>query len=113
SHRAQYAAAVPSPSVVDLNGVGTRKVRAFVALEVPEPQRTALAAHLDLCRRVAPGFRWVPSESLHLTLRFLGSVTQDLLDGLRRDLRRLGGRPFRLALDGFGTFGGRQASRVV
>jgi 2'-5' RNA ligase len=84
-----------------------------VALEVPEPQRAALAGHLERCRASAPAFRWVPTESLHLTLRFLGSVDADLLDRLRSDLRALREPSFRVALDGVGTFGPRSAPRVV
>jgi RNA 2',3'-cyclic 3'-phosphodiesterase len=90
-----------------------RKVRAFVALEVPEPLRGTLAGHLDLCRAAAPAFRWVPAESLHLTLRFLGSVSPDRLDALRGGLRGLRDRSFQLALDGVGTFGARSAPRVI
>jgi 2'-5' RNA ligase len=99
--------------VADGEAGGTSGVRAFVALEVPEPQRDVLARHLDLCRAAAPAFRWVAPESLHLTLRFLGSVGPDILDDLRSGLGRLGGRSFRLALDGIGTFGARPAARVV
>jgi 2'-5' RNA ligase len=68
---------------------------------------------VEQCRKAASAFRWVPPESLHLTLRFLGGVSPDRLDALRTDLRGLGERPFRLALDGVGTFGGRSAVRVV
>src|SRR2546425_2511181 len=105
--------AVPCLGVADGEAGGPSKVRAFVALEVPEPQRGTLARHLDLCRAAAPDFRWVRPESLHLTLRFLGGVSPELLDGLRDGLRRLSGRAFGLALDGVGTFGGRSAPRVV
>ena len=89
------------------------RVRAFVALEIPEPIGGTLALYLDLCRAAAPAFRWVPPASLHLTLRFLGSVSPDVLDGLRSGLGRLDGRAFRLRLDGIGTFGGRAAPRVI
>jgi 2'-5' RNA ligase len=89
------------------------RVRAFVALELPEPIRGALAHHLELCRAAAPEFRWVPPASLHLTLRFLGSVSPEVLDVLRSGLGRLDGRAFRLGLHGIGTFGGHSAPRVV
>jgi RNA 2',3'-cyclic 3'-phosphodiesterase len=99
--------------VADGEPGGRRKLRAFVALEVPEPQRGRLAGHLDRCRAAAPAFRWVTPESLHITLRFLGSVSPDLLDRLQSGLRQLRGRPFGLALDGVGTFGTRSAPRVI
>ena len=84
-----------------------------MALEVPGPLRATLADHLDRCRAAAPAFRWVPPDGLHVTLRFVGSVSPEVLDGLRGGLRRLEGQAFRLALDGVGTFGGRSAPRVV
>lgn len=49
--------------------------RLFVALDLPEAVRSALA---DWCARVAPaGVRRVPAENLHLTLAFLGSRSED------------------------------------
>jgi 2'-5' RNA ligase len=49
--------------------------RLFVALDLPEVVRGALA---DWCARVAPaGVRRVPAENLHLTLAFLGSRSDD------------------------------------
>ena len=92
---------------------GGRRLRAFVALEVPEPQRAALTRHLERCRAAAPDFRWVAPGSLHLTLRFLGSVDPEVLDRLRDGLRELSDHAFRVALDGVGTFGGHAAPRVV
>jgi 2'-5' RNA ligase len=88
-------------------------VRAFVALPLPERQRALLAAHLAVCRSAAPEFRWVPPESLHLTLRFLGHVEPIQLERLRQGLREVRGHPFDLALGGLSSFGGRRAVRVV
>jgi 2'-5' RNA ligase len=84
-----------------------------VALPVPELQRRRLGAHLEDCARLAPGYRWVPAENLHLTLRFLGGLAQATLDRLQEDLRSIAGTRFRLGLDGRGTFGPRASPRVV
>jgi len=47
------------------------RLRLFVALDVPDAVRAALAAW---CDEVAPqGVRRVPAENLHMTLAFLGS----------------------------------------
>jgi 2'-5' RNA ligase len=49
-------------------------VRAFVALELPEPVRREAARRVAAVRERLPEARWVRPEALHLTLRFLGEV---------------------------------------
>jgi 2'-5' RNA ligase len=89
------------------------RIRAFVAVDLPELAREALAVHVEACARLAPGLRWVEADSLHLTLRFLGNVEPDLLDRVRARLPAIGGGPFRMGLGGHGLFGPRQRPRVV
>ena len=62
---------------------------------------------------MAPGFRWVAPDSLHLTVRFLGWVEPGPLDALARALRALTVEPYRISLGGLGTFGRGSAVRVV
>lgn len=88
-------------------------VRSFVAIGLPDAHRSALAAHLEECARLAPGYRWVQPDALHLTLRFLGHLEPSTLERVRRRLLGVRGAPFTLALDGRGTFGSRSAPRVV
>jgi len=92
--------------------VGDR-LRVFVALPVPEPQRRVLADYLAASARAVPGYRWVEPEALHLTLRFLGSVETAQLDRVRAELRRVRGEPFRVGLGDRGTFPGRGLPRVI
>lgn len=89
------------------------RVRAFVAIDLPEAHRRQLAAHLKACAQIAPAYRWVPPENLHLTLRFLGGLEPAALAQLRSELGAVRGQPFQIALDGRGAFGPRRAPRVV
>jgi 2'-5' RNA ligase len=91
----------------------TERVRAFVALSVPEAHRASLAAHLAECARRAPGHRWLEPDALHLTLRFLGDLEPPALARVRREMAGLRATSFRLALGGTGWFGPRPAPRVV
>ena len=78
-------------------------MRSFVALEVPEPLRTAL---LD-AQEVVPVGRGVPEENLHVTLAFLGDQPDAVLEELHR---ALDDRPLpacRLKVEGVETYGGR------
>jgi RNA 2',3'-cyclic 3'-phosphodiesterase len=89
------------------------RVRAFLALTLPDEQRRLLAAHVEECARRAPGYRWVPAANLHLTLRFLGSLERSRLERLREALESIRRPAFELGLDGRGSFGSRGTSRVV
>lgn len=92
---------------------GSDRVRAFLALPLPEGQRGLLAAHVEDCARLAPDYRWVPAANLHLTLRFLGSLEKARLEQLRERLREVRRPAFELGLDGRGSFGPRATPRVV
>ena len=89
------------------------RISTFVGLALPDPHREALAPHLAECARLAPAYRWVEPDSLHLTLRFIGHQEPDVLDAVRGGLAEIRAEPFRLAVAGPGTFGSRAAPRVV
>ena len=88
-------------------------IRAFVAVGLADSARDRLAAYLSTCREMAPAFRWVTPESLHLTVGFLGRVEPGPLDSLAAALRALAVEPFPISLGGLGTFGRGAAVRVV
>lgn len=49
-------------------------MRLFLALELPEAVRAKLGRFQASLRPACPGWRWIPPEAIHLTLRFLGEV---------------------------------------
>src|SRR5262249_5176592 len=49
-------------------------VRLFLAGVVPDAVKQTLLAQLEPVRAATPQARWLPAESLHLTLLFLGAV---------------------------------------
>ena len=81
-----------------------------MAIALPDAQRAALAPYLSRCAALAPSFRFVAPESLHLTLRFIGGVEEPVLGTLSRSLRAIRQAPFRARAGGLGTFGGRRPS---
>jgi 2'-5' RNA ligase len=54
-------------------GAGEERARLFVALELPDAARDALAGWRSASVADVPGLRFVPPEDLHATLCFLGS----------------------------------------
>ena len=89
------------------------RVRAFFGLPVPEPQREELAPFVDACAQAAPEFRWTPRDNLHLTVRFIGSVDEPLVESVADALARRPLAAFDMDLGEVGTFGRGRAARVV
>ena len=75
-------------------------MRLFVALDLPRELRERLAA----LGGGVPGARWVPTENLHLTLRFIGEVPPFRAEEVDHALAALRARRFALTLAGIGTF---------
>jgi len=76
--------------------------RVFLALDLPEATRAALAVQqflLPLPRKVEP-------EALHLTLVFLGEVSAEVLEAVHEAWEDLRFPALSLQIQGFGLFGG-------
>ena len=90
--------------------------RLFVAVELPDEIRAALAALQDELRRHVPeGLRWVRPEGIHLTLKFLGETPAERLSAIQQALEQAAGasRPHTLSLGGLGTFGSGSRPQVL
>ena len=90
-------------------------MRLFLAGLVPDSIKQTLQAQLEPVRAASPQARWLPPESLHLTLLFLGSVAEETVPPLRE---AFGGvcehhRSLGLALAGMETFGPARSPRVL
>jgi 2'-5' RNA ligase len=75
--------------------------RAFVAIPMPEDAAARLAGLV----RGLPVGRRVDEENLHLTLAFLGDVTDAGLEELHDTLSSIRGAPVELRFEGLGVFG--------
>jgi RNA 2',3'-cyclic 3'-phosphodiesterase len=91
------------------------RIRAFVALELPEPTRAAIGQVLSDLRGSIAGVRWVHAEGVHLTLRFLGWSDPEALRRLEPALGRAATAcpPVEAHLRGAGLFPERGAPRVL
>src|SRR5712692_2277685 len=79
-------------------------LRLFVGIEFPPELKLRLSL---LCTGVA-GAKWVDPGNLHLTLRFIGEIGEDLAADIDAALARLKARRFILQLAGTGVFGGNR-----
>ncbi len=89
-------------------------VRCFVAVDVEDPQIVARVASLQE-QLVATGakLKLVEPQNLHLTLRFIGEVHQDVVERIVRALEGVEFGPFRVRFAGLGAFPDARRPRVV
>lgn len=84
-------------------------MRLFVALEIPGDLSVRLAG----LRGQIPGARWVPPENMHLTLRFVGEVSEHQAGDVDTELARLEALPLSVRLSGIGHFASRGQVRAL
>ena len=87
------------------------RIRAFFGLPLPEENRKRLESYLRECSEAAPQFRWSDPHNLHLTMRFVGGVDRDVVNGIAE--RVDAGGAFEIALGELGTFTRGRFARVV
>jgi 2'-5' RNA ligase len=84
-------------------------LRLFVALPLPDGVMARLAM---LCSGM-PGAAWVDPANLHITLRFIGEVDEDVAEEIDHHLAGITDQVFSLELAGIGTFGEGAKTRAL
>lgn len=83
--------------------------RLFVSIPLP----AAIKAEVGRLAEPVAGVRWVATDQLHLTMRFLGDVESERQDGLAGLFRSIRVEPFLLPVEGVGAFPPRPPPHVV
>ena len=88
-------------------------MRAFIAIDLPESIRAALRRKQAAFRSASPDARWTQPEGIHLTLKFLGEVSDPKVREVCDSLKKLGRfDAFEIGLKGFGFFPDARRPRV-
>lgn len=97
------------------DGRSEERWRLFVAIDLTEEARGALAEAQALCRRCRLPVRWVEPHSAHLTLKFLGEVPVTHTTALEAALAATSARhaPFLLWTGSPGAFPSLRHPRVL
>jgi 2'-5' RNA ligase len=89
-------------------------IRTFIALPLPDTIKQALEETiLSLKRRIDA--RWVRPQAMHLTLKFLGDIQEELVPALGQGLDEICAdyTEMEFGLDALGAFPGRKRARVI
>jgi 2'-5' RNA ligase len=88
-------------------------LRVFVALEIPPEVRGALDAVMRKLEPESRGARWVRSESLHVTLKFIGEAPAPQVEQIKSELAAVrADDSVRIAFRGAGFFPNERHPRV-
>jgi 2'-5' RNA ligase len=92
-------------------------LRTFIAIELPTEIRQYLfqSGQRMMAETPPKAVRWVASENMHLTLRFLGDTPADKLPAISAELEAIANQfpPFSLHLDQLDGFPNQKRPRVI
>jgi len=89
-------------------------MRAFIAIDLPEALHAALAEAQQVFRSACRDARWTRPEGIHLTLKFLGEISDAQTKHVVEALAQIGPfEPFPVEVKGFGFFPQAHRPRVV
>jgi len=89
--------------------------RTFIALELDESLQRYLGEIIRQVAQQLPGLRWVDPAGIHLTLAFLGELTDEQLAAATQAAQQAARQvaPFDYRLSHLGIFGSPRQSRVL
>jgi len=92
------------------------QVRSFIAIKLPDELKLGLAQlETQLKMSKQPWVKWVDPYSIHLTLKFLGSIAVDRISEITRAMEEAiqGISPFHLEVKGLGVFPSWRRAQVA
>jgi RNA 2',3'-cyclic 3'-phosphodiesterase len=94
---------------------GARALRLFVAVDVPNDVRRAVASAVGRLREVHPRARWVPIENQHVTLKFLGATSPSLIGAVTDAIEEIAvtSATFAARVEGLGAFPNERRAHVL
>jgi len=92
-------------------------LRSFIAVEIPAEIQSTIALAVAPLQKALPRpiMRWVTSQNVHLTLKFLGNVSPANLERLAEalEVEVVAHEPFSMSVGGLGTYPNPRRVRVV
>ena len=92
------------------------QIRAFIAIPVDENVRDLASSIVKNLATAGADVKWVELENLHLTLKFLGNISTDMVDRISGVIEEATAHinQFEVTIEGIGGFpGGKKPLRVI
>lgn len=91
-----------------------RRIRCFIAVDVEDEMlRTRLVRVQELLRDTGAKLKLVEPSNLHITLRFIGEVSEGMVEEIASLLDKVSFKSFEMTVKGLGAFPRPSSPRVV
>ncbi len=89
-------------------------IRTFICFELPKDVQREIGELQSRLKGLGRGVRWVRPQGIHLTLKFLGDVEEELIDAIGEGVAKAsqGTSPIAITLKGSGAFPNFKRPRV-
>jgi RNA 2',3'-cyclic 3'-phosphodiesterase len=87
-------------------------MRIFIALDIPADIRARMLEYMERAHRSAPEARWARPEGLHVTLKFIGEVSDAKVQEIKTALTAVKAVPFEVKFENVGFFPSPKSPRV-
>ncbi len=89
-------------------------IRTFIAISVPEEVKKRISDLQSNLKRYGAYIKWISSDSMHITLKFLGDVEESGIDTIAEAVREASSsqQPFTISVSSTGIFPNIRRPRV-
>lgn len=90
-------------------------IRAFIAIEVDSVTKQKISGLINTLKKTNADVKWVRENQMHLTLKFLGNVSQDKIPFISDAIKQITYdiHEFPLSFSGIGAFPNTNRPRVI
>jgi 2'-5' RNA ligase len=90
-------------------------IRGFVAIEINKEIKNKLSEFLTQLKKIDADVKWVACENIHLTLKFLGHIGENILPALNKIINDAASclSPFDINIENVGAFPSLKKPRVI
>jgi len=90
-------------------------MRTFIAIELSDELKASLARVQSHLKCSDADVKWVEKENIHLTLKFLGEITEDKAANIKTIMDKIGSssKPFKISLKDIGAFPNTESPRII
>ena len=90
-------------------------MRTFIAFDLTEETKQGLTSLQSELKKSQADVKWVEPKNIHLTLKFLGEISEQQVDQVREVLNKISShfKPYEITLSGVGAFPKLEHPRVV